>query len=175
MVKDGVADIYNAGTLHGDVKLSGYADTVRISGVVMGNVILGDGANVFWQTGGRVMDTVYGGFGDDIYHLDRSDTAISDTTGGIDVVYASASFRLTVGLERLVLLGPLGLVGTGNGGANGIVGDTGDDVLWGLGGNDDVNGGEGNNRIMGGGGVTLCGAVKEMTGSKVVPARMWFM
>ena len=152
MVKDGVADIYNAGTLHGDVKLSGYADTVRISGLVMGNVILGDGANVFWQTGGRVMDTVYGGFGDDIYHLDRSDTAISDTTGGIDVVYASASFRLTVGLERLVLLGPLGLVGTGNGGANGIAGDTGDDVLWGLGGNDDVNGGEGNNRMMGGGG-----------------------
>ncbi len=151
-VKDGAADIYNAGTLHGDIKLSGYADTVRISGIVMGDVILGDGSNVFWQTGGRVMNTVYGGFGDDTYHVDRSDTAISDTTGGADVVYASASFRLSAGLEKLVLLGPVGLVGTGNGGANVILGDTGDDALWGLGGNDELNGGEGNNRLMGGAG-----------------------
>ncbi|MEI6798602.1 MAG: calcium-binding protein [Pseudomonadota bacterium] len=151
-VKDGAADIYNAGTLHGDIKLSGYADTVRISGVVMGDVILGDGSNVFWQTGGRVMNTVYGGFGDDIYHVDRSDTAISDTTGGADVVYASASFRLSAGLEKLVLLGPVGLVGTGNAGTNVILGDTGDDILWGLGGNDDLNAGEGNNRLMGGAG-----------------------
>ncbi len=152
-VKDGIADIYNAGTLHGDIKLSGYADTVRISGVVMGNVTLGDGANVFWQTGGRVMDTVYGGFGDDTYHVDRSDTAISDMTGGMDVVYASASFRLTVGLEKLVLLGPIGLTGTGNAAANVIAGDTGGDFLWGLGGNDDLNGGEGNNCLMGGAGL----------------------
>jgi len=151
-VKDGAADIYNAGTLHGDIKLSGYADTVRISGVVMGDVILGDGSNVFWQTGGRVMNTVYGGFGDDIYHVDRSDTAISDTTGGADVVYASASFRMSAGLEKLVLLGPVGLVGTGNAGTNVILGDTGDDILWGLGGNDDLNAGEGNNRLMGGAG-----------------------
>lgn len=152
-VKDGVADITNAGTLHGDIKLSGYNDTVRISGVVMGNVYLGDGANVFWQTGGRVMDTVYGGFGDDTYHVDRSDTVLSDMTGGADVVYAAASFRLGAGLEKLVLLGPLGLTGTGNAGANTILGDTGDDVIWGLGGNDVLNGGDGNNRLMGGAGL----------------------
>ena len=152
-VKDGMADIYNAGTLHGDIKLSGYADIVRISGLVMGNVIMGDGPNVFWQTGGRVMNTVYGGFGDDTYHVDRSDTAISDTTGGADVVYASCNFRLTAGLEKLVLLGPLGLVGTGNAGANVILGDVGDDVIWGLGGNDALTGAEGNNRLMGGGGL----------------------
>lgn len=152
-VKDGVADIYNAGTLHGDIKLSGYADTVRIGGVVMGNVILGDGSNVFWQIGGRVMDTVYGGFGDDIYHVDRSDTTLSDTTGGMDIVYATASFQLSAGLEKLVLLGPVGLTGTGNAGANVMLGDTGDDVLWGLGGNDVLGGGEGNNRLMGGAGL----------------------
>lgn len=152
-VKDGMADIFNGGTLHGDIKLSGYADFVRISGLVMGNVMMGDGLNVFWQTGGRVMDTVYGGFGDDTYHVDRSDTAISDTTGGADVVYASCSFRLTAGLEKLVLLGPTGLVGTGNAGANVILGDAGDDVMWGLGGNDALNGAEGNNRLMGGAGL----------------------
>lgn len=152
MVKDGMADITNAGSLHGDIRLSGFDDTVRISGVVMGNVIMGDGANVFWQTGGRVMDTVYGGFGNDTYHIDRSDTSISDATGGLDVVYASASFRLGAGLENLMLLGPLGLTGTGNVGANVILGDTGDDVLWGLGGHDALDGGEGNNRLMGGAG-----------------------
>jgi Ca2+-binding RTX toxin-like protein len=149
-VKDGMADITSSGSVHGDIKLSGCADIVRISGVVMGNVTLGDGANVFWQTGGRVMDTVCGGFGDDTYHVDRSDTVISDTKGGIDVVYASASFRLAAGLENLLLLGPQPLTGMGNAGANMIHGDTGDDVIWGLGGNDILIGGEGNNRLIGG-------------------------
>jgi Ca2+-binding RTX toxin-like protein len=68
----------------------------------------------------------------------------------MDVVYASTSFRLPAGLERLVLLSPMGLVGTGNAGANEILGDVGDDVIWGLGGNDALNGAEGNNRLMGG-------------------------
>jgi Ca2+-binding RTX toxin-like protein len=149
-VKDGVADITCSGTVHGDIKLSGFADIVRISGVVMGNVILGDGANVFWLTGGRVMDMVCGGLGDDTYRIDLSDTVISDTKGGIDVVYASASFRLAAGLENLVLLGPQPLTGIGNAGANIIQGDTGNDVIWGLGGNDILNGGEGDNRLMGG-------------------------
>ena len=43
-------------------------------------------------------------------------------------------------------------MGTGNAGTNVILGDTGDDILWGLGGNDDLNAGEGNNRLMGGAG-----------------------
>ena len=149
-VKDGVADITSSGSVHGDIKLSGCADIVRISGVVMGNVTLGDGANVFWLTGGRVMDMVCGGFGDDTYHVDRSDTVISDTKVGIDVVYASASFRLAAGLENLLLLGPQPLTGMGNAGANMIHGDTGDDVIWGLAGNDILIGGEGNNRLIGG-------------------------
>jgi|GEM_PF-3360626 len=151
-VTDGAADIYNAGTLHGNLRLSGFDDTVRLSGVIMGDVVLGDGANVFWQTGGRVMGTVFGGSSNDIYHVDRSDTSLSDTTGGVDIVYASASFRLTSGLENLVLLGPMGMVGTGTAAANVIKGDAGDDVLSGLGGNDDLYGGEGNNRLMGGAG-----------------------
>lgn len=146
------ANIFNAGTIHGDILLGSSNDTVRISGLVMGDIILGDGRGAFYQTGGRVMGCVYGGTGDDQYHVDRSDTVISDATGGVDTVFATASFQINDGIENLTLSGALGMSGIGNGGANLILGAGGDDALWGLGGNDNLFGGDGNNRLMGGAG-----------------------
>ena len=147
------ANIFNAGSIHGDIRLGSGNDTVRVSGLVMGDIFLGDGRGAFYQTGGRVMGCVYGGSGDDQYHIDRPDTVISDTTGGLDTVFATTSFQLGNGIENLTLSGALGLTGTGNSGANVLLGAGGDDVLWGLGGNDALNGGEGNNRLMGGAGL----------------------
>jgi len=149
----GHADIYNAGTIQGDIRCANGNDAVFISGLVMGDVILGNGrANSFQQTGGRVMGCVYGGSGDDSYFVDRADTVISDTTGGLDSVYAQTSFRLGPGIENLTLTGALGRTGMGNVSDNIILGTAGDDVLWGFGGNDVVSGGDGNNRLMGGAG-----------------------
>ena len=146
------ANIYNAGTVQGDIFLGNANDTVRVSGVVMGDIFMGDGRGVFFQTGGRVMGCVYGGSGDDQYHIDRPDAVISDTTGGVDTVFAATSFRLATGIENLTLSGALNLTGIGNSGANVILGAGGDDVLRGLGGNDVLHGGEGNNRLLGGAG-----------------------
>lgn len=146
------ANIYNAGTVQGDITLGNANDTVRVSGVVLGDIFMGDGRGAFFQTGGRVMGCVYGGAGDDQYHIDRPDTVISDMTGGVDTVFAAISFRLAEGIENLTLSGALNLTGIGNSGANVILGAGGDDVLRGLGDNDVLHGSEGNNRMMGGSG-----------------------
>jgi Ca2+-binding RTX toxin-like protein len=153
-VKAGLsANIFIAGSLHGDILLGSVNDTVRVSGVVMGDIVLGDGRGAFYQTGGRVMGCIYGGKDDDQYYVDRSNTVISDTTGGQDTVFAKVSFQLTTGIENLTLSGALPMTGMGNSGANVILGAGGDDVLWGLGGNDALNGAEGNNCLMGGAGL----------------------
>lgn len=145
------ANIFNSGTIDGNLVCYSFNDFVRISGIVMGNVLLGNGVNAFWQTGGRVMGQVVGGAGNDTYHVDRSDTTIVDTTGGLDKVYSSVDFQLSPGIEELHLNGgPRGLVGTGNITSNVITGDAGADTLRGLGGDDLIDGAEGNNRLYGG-------------------------
>lgn len=149
------ANIFNSGRIEGNVSLNSYNDFVRISGLVMGDVLLGNGVNAFWLTGGRVMGDVVGGSGADSYHIDRPDVQIVDRTGGLDKVYASVSFRLSEGLENLYLSGASGMVGVGSSGANLIVGDAGDDTLRGAAGNDTIEGRNGNNRITGGFGEDL--------------------
>ena len=145
------ANIFNSGTIEGNLMLNSFNDAVRVSGLVMGDVRLGNGINAFWLTGGRVMGTVSGGAGNDSYHVDRSDVVISDITGGFDRVFASVDFRLTLGVEQLFLTGgSRGLFGIGSNWNNGIFGDAGDDSLRGLAGNDNIDGGSGNNRIGGG-------------------------
>lgn len=147
------ANIFTTGVLRGDIILGGGNDTVRVNGLVYGDIFLGDGRGAYFQTGGRVTGCVYGGSGDDTYTVDRLDTAICDTRGGLDTVFASSSFRLSAGIENLTLTSALDLTGTGNGGDNVILGGGGGDVLWGLGGDDALTGGAGNNRLMGGWGL----------------------
>ncbi len=145
------SNIFNSGTIDGNLVCYSFNDAVRISGIVMGNVLLGNGVNAFWLTGGRVMGQVTGGAGNDTYHVDRSDLTIVDTTGGLDKVYSSVDFQLSAGIEELHLNGgPRGLIGTGTITANVITGDAGGDTLRGLAGDDLIDGAEGNNRIYGG-------------------------
>ncbi|MGV8987508.1 MAG: calcium-binding protein [Cypionkella sp.] len=145
------ANIFNSGTIDGNLTLNSYNDAVRISGIVMGDVLLGNGTNEFWLIGGRVMGQVVGGAGADTYHIDRSDVTIVDTKGGLDRVFSSVDYQLSPGVEELYLIGgPRGLVATGNMMSNVIVGDAGNDFIRGLAGNDFLDGGEGNNRLLGG-------------------------
>lgn len=143
-------NIFNSGTINGNIRLAANNDVVRVSGLVLGDVVLGNGTNVFWQTGGRVMGTVSGGAGADTYHVDRTDTVIVDTSGGYDWVIASCSFRLPGGLEKLNVVGAIGMLALGNGGDNWLIGDAGDDTLRGGWGNDSLEGGVGTNRLQGG-------------------------
>ena len=144
------ANIFNSGTIDGNIQLSSNNDVVRVSGTVLGDVTLGNGTNVFWQTGGRVMGSVYGGAGADTYHVDRTDTVIVDTAGGYDWVYASCNFRLAAGREKLTLIGANPMLGIGNVLDNWLVGEAGDDTLRGGSGNDSLEGGVGSNRLQGG-------------------------
>lgn len=146
------ANIFNSGRIEGNITLNSYNDYVRVSGLVMGDITLGNGVNAFVLTGGHVMGNVIGGHGNDTYRVDSSDVAIIDTGGGIDRVFSSADFRLSSGVENLFLTGAHGLVGIGSAQANQIVGDKGDDTIRGSGGGDLLDGGEGNNKISGGSG-----------------------
>ncbi len=55
------ANIFTSGTLRGDIVLGSANDTVRVNGLVLGDIYLGDGRGAFFQTGGRVTGCVYGG------------------------------------------------------------------------------------------------------------------
>lgn len=147
------ANIFNSGIIDGNLSLNAYNDFVRISGTVMGDVLLGNGVNVFWLTGGRVMGRVIGGAGADTYHVDRTDVTILDTTGGRDKVYSSVDFQLSPGIEELYIVGNArSILGMGNAVSNVIVGNGGSDTLYGLSGDDSLDGAESNNRLFGGAG-----------------------
>ena len=137
--------------LTGSANLSG-------TGNSLANTLSGNGGNNCLD-GGAGADHLYGGAGNDVYYVDNSaDVASEEGTGaghddgGLDLVYASASFVLGAFIERLTLTGGDNLTGTGNGDANIITGNTGDNNLYGLGGDDRLTGGAGIDHLYGGAG-----------------------
>lgn len=154
--------LVNTGTITGAVTLSdvpttgAIADTVINAGLIIGDVNLGNGNDIFRSRGGVVDGTVFGGAGNDLYIVDRSDLVLSETSGE-DTVRASVDFALVSGIERLEITGAVGRTGTGNETANTLVGSIGDDRLRGLGGNDSLNdgAGDGDDLLAGGQGDDL--------------------
>ena len=115
-----------------------------------GNDTLLGGAGKDTLTGGLGVDSLAGGADNDIY-VDNSDDVISeDVTGGVDIVYASASYVLSANVEGLNLQGSANLSGTGNALANTMNGNTGDNMLTGLDGNDVLDGKQGADTLVGG-------------------------
>lgn len=110
-------------------------------------------------------DWLAGGAGNDTYVVDStSDRVIerdaSRSTGGEDLVMASASYTLGLNIERLMLAGSA-VSGTGNDSANVITGTAvrnilsgraGNDKLEGLAGDDRLDGGLGSDQMIGGAG-----------------------
>lgn len=95
--------------------------------------------------GGIGNDTMAGGAGDDVYFVDSGNDRIIETAGaGTDSVYSTVSHSLSAGVERLVLIGAIGLSGTGNVLNNTIIGTGKDDTLDGGAGTDTLIGGKGN-------------------------------
>lgn len=116
----------------------------------------GDGADRL--DGGEGADVLIGGAGNDIYTVDSLLDAVMETEGGsdpggVDTINSSVSFTLGDYLENLGLSGTANINGTGNGLANKIVGNIGDNILSGGGGNDVLAGGAGDDVLIGGGGV----------------------
>lgn len=123
------------------------------------------GNDVLW---GQAGDKLYGGTGDDTYHIGNGGAFISEEDGGgIDTVVSHGfQHALAADIENLVFDYPvpnsLPFPGTGGGdtpdGGNGIGNALGNvmkggdlqDTLQGLGGDDDLQGGDGVDSMLGG-------------------------
>ena len=91
-----------------------------------------------------------GGSGDDVYFIDSSTAGIVEANlGGVDSVFASVDYVLSVEVESLTLTGAASINGTGNSSANTITGTVGDNVLSGGSGNDLLIGSTGTGNAVG--------------------------
>ena len=124
------------------------ASTEAGTGNALANTLTGN-ANNNRLDGAGGADTMQGGLGDDVYVVETSlDKAIELAGAGFDTVESSVSLVLGANLEKLVLtdLGPtLNINATGNGLANTLIGN------------------DGNNVLNGGVGATLAGACASAT------------
>ena len=105
--------------------------------------------------GGAGADTMFGGTGNDTYVVDNSGDIVNETGGnGLDTVQSSITFSLSdavhaIGaIENLTLTGIAKINGTGNALANDIVGNSGNNILNGLGGADILTGGQGSDKFV---------------------------
>jgi Ca2+-binding RTX toxin-like protein len=152
-------EIINSGILGGGIAAvagSEYADTVRNSGTIIGDVMLYGGDDTFDGRGGTVQGLVLGGTGDDTYIIDDAGIVLIEYYGeGTDQVLSSQSWSLSFGFEHLALLGSLAIDGRGNAGANSITGNDADNRLAGEAGNDNLFASGGNDLLLGGDGRDL--------------------
>ncbi|MBI3699143.1 MAG: hypothetical protein HY242_01680 [Afipia sp.] len=131
-------------TLTGIENLIGSAFNDTLTGDASANVLTGGTGNDTLD-GGAGADTLIGGTGNDLYIVDNiGDTVTENTNEGTDSVQSSVSFVLGTNLENLTLTGTAAIDGTGNALANVVIGNSGDNILAGLGGADALNGGTGN-------------------------------
>jgi serralysin len=135
--------------------IAGSAGNDRLFGNA-GNDTLVGGAGTDTLNGGVGIDIMSGGLDNDTCFVDNSADKVNEAIGGgSDTVYASVNYALQAGQEVEFLRGNAGTVGlvlTGNGLNNSIVGLGGNDTLSGGNGNDALNGGNGIDRLAGGAG-----------------------
>jgi trimeric autotransporter adhesin len=129
--------------LQGSAGLQGFGNT--LNNALYGNT----GNNVL--DGGTGADTMYGGTGDDTYFVDNtSDFVVENLSEGTDAIFSSVSLStLAANVETLVLQEGAGnLNGTGNGLANTVFGNSGNNSLDGAGGADLLVGNAGNDTFV---------------------------
>src|SRR6185295_18114732 len=141
--------------------LIGFDDTTGI-GTAVANVMQGSTGNNLLD-GGRDIDRLEGGLGNDIYLVDNLlDVIVENDKAGIDEVRTAVNLDLAAAgvetVENITLLvaaedatgNSLGNVITGNVFDNILTGGGGNDTLIGNDGNDTLDGGTGNDRMVGG-------------------------
>ena len=116
---------------------------VLLTGTAGNDLLVGDaGGNTL--DGGVGADVMEGRLGDDTYIVDHPGDVVKEVVGGgYDVVKSSVSHVLADEVEVLQLQGSAAINGTGNGLANRLVGNAGNNVLDGAGGADVMVGGLG--------------------------------
>jgi trimeric autotransporter adhesin len=123
--------------------LQGGAD-LQAYGNALSNAIYGNSGNNILD-GDAGVDAMIGGAGNDVYFVDNGgDGVIENANEGTDTVYATADFRLSANVENLILQGGAHLQGYGNGLANTLYGNAGNNILDGDAAADAMFGGAGN-------------------------------
>lgn len=134
----------------GNNKLDGGAGDDTLSGEGGDDKLVGGAGNDVLD-GGTGNDLMTGGAGDDVYVLDGANDRIEERKGdGVDSVQSSQSFKLERNLENLELTGTDPVNGTGNNGANVLLGNGAANVLGGGGGSDTLDGAGGGDVLIGG-------------------------
>ncbi len=150
----GIGEVFNSGSILGDVQLDNAVDTVINTGLISGNINMSGGNDLFDGRGGNLQGTVAGGGGDDTYIVDRTDIDLLENVAeGIDTVQSAVGFKLGDNFENLTLLGDGNIRGIGNVDANTLTGNIGDNRLRGHDGADSINGGDGDDKVWGGAGL----------------------
>ncbi|ESQ73921.1 M10 family metallopeptidase [Asticcacaulis sp. AC402] len=147
-----------------------YADNLYLTGVAningtgngAANTIVGNsGTNALIGGGGHDVldggagaDTLTGNTGNDSYWVDNAGDNVVEASGEgtADVINASVSYSLTGrNIETLILTGAANIDGTGNSLAQSLIGNSGNNILTALGGNDYLDGGAGGTDTLIGG------------------------
>jgi hypothetical protein len=118
-------------------------DIVMNSGRMVGEVRLWGSDDTYDGRRGIAPDGVFGGFGDDTFIVDSNKTVLfENAVEGTDTIKSTVTISLSSALygdqefERLVLIGKKNTNATGNELENDIIGNSGDNILKGLGGSD---------------------------------------
>lgn len=153
---ENTTNLTNSGLIQGFDRAyegSGGIDSIVNTGVMIGEIRLEGGDDVFDTRGGEVFGTVFGDAGDDTYLVDDGSTVIVEDMGeGTDEVIATSSYALGDNIENLTLSGSGNARGMGNALDNDITGNSGDNRLAASQGDDTINGNGGNDSLYGGGG-----------------------
>lgn len=129
-------------------RLTGSDQDDRLAGNAAVNVLEG-GSGDDRLNGYEGGDTLRGGAGNDTYVRDDAGDVIEDTSG-YDTVATLIGYTIGTGIERVVVRTNSGVTIIGNGEANRVDGDVGNDTISGLGAADTLVGGGGLDTLDGG-------------------------
>ncbi|MDY0870629.1 DUF4214 domain-containing protein [Dongia rigui] len=138
---------------------------VKGIGNELANVINGSSGDDFID-GGKAVDTLAGGLGNDTYVVDDVNDKVTEAaSGGTDTIQSSANYNvaLAANVENLTLLGAA-VIGTGNTGANILTGNDLNNIFNGGTGNDTLIGGKGADTLDGDAGTDTASYATAMTG-----------